>query len=433
MKKTNLAIFVLCIFTVLLAVSCQKPPSGPSDKTSAAVMKSTEEYNYLLDPVQISQTYSELNAITPDPVGVSEFLEQYNAYFKEPEISGKSDGKVIILDGKYPFKDEHKAKTAIIAKLNKDKTRLPGCIKADNLIGYMKFPGPQNIFDTIIEYVQATASEEEKQQMQRDLGMLSTFVNLQEDIFKWMGPEMGVLFYTAKDPAGESYLNSAFAISINDPKVAQEKLLGLVKKAGMFMGSMDPATIFETEQYKTFTIDKINKEILPMDALMPTDPGIGVTDMQAAIMYGEDWLFLSDDYGLKQLADATEQGGALGTASTIDLYFDLDKLNKNSGRYEKNMFDTLQDETNLTPEQMAELEKFKNRFEKLKLDKEFGKFILNVNINPEDISIHMETSAATLELIELFREWYTEMMKLEQAPIETDAPASTETPSETGE
>lgn len=404
MKLQHMFQLIIALFIMLATVSCETPPASDNSETSARMMP-TDEYNYLLESENLSQMFQKVT-------GIGEFDNEFaeiqsiidKSGYGAPVIKGKTDGERIILEVAFPVESGYEKKAQVLSKLASERIILSGRISPNRLIAYFKMPGPQSIVDTVQDYFDILIENGESptgkaNPMVQMYGMsMLGGVNLQEDVFSWMGDEMGCVLFVARDREDKDYISCAGALSIKDKKNASDRIYKLMGIAQHFMGSdVDTDEIITVRNYKSFEIHGLNMELLNSDSGFTDEFG----SMSPAILYTNDFIFLSNNENeLEQLADIYDPGGALDERAAFAAYVDLDALLKYSAVNRRLLADSLKKEYADSPEDFKEIEELFKLFDNLKISTELGKLKKVVKFTPNALVLRIEFTKASLELFE---------------------------------
>jgi hypothetical protein len=424
MKRLFFALFAL-IMAMTVFVSCGGPkPANDTDTKKG--MSPTEEYNYLLSPEGIEanlKSYMGSEELANEP-SVSEAITQMG--YSNPEVHGFSDGNLIKVEAVYPALPEKLAYAKLLSDIPVPSRTFDGYLKPEDIIGFIVLPGPQKIFDTASAYIDLNnQAKPEVEGESQGMGMLGKNYNpmtqatglamvagisLQDDLFSWMGTEMGMLFYIANDAKNVPYMNTAFALSTGNKATAVEKmhkLLGLLPK---YIGNPDISTILETTENNGLTVDLINLETLGMADYAQSMFG---EMKKIGILYTDDWVFFSDDYGINQLSSKLTKATATPAEGHINFRIGMNDFAKNSQRYQKDFIDQMRSEMYLDPEVQKLIEEKIAELQK-KLDSgDFGTSSLSVKFNPDGIKMTLNTTKVTIEFMNSVHDTITEIQKLE--------------------
>jgi len=422
-RTLSFAFALLAIMTAL--ISCADKNPTPTGKPQS-LMHPTDEYNYMLTPKYWNEQAADIAGMAQNTEAKIDLNATINkGGYGEPKIAGQTDGEKILLTGTYPVLKDKKDYSSIFSKLPNSKVGFSGRIPPDKLIAYVKLPGLQGIFDTVHDYYQLLIDKGETKSKSNPVTQLTGLlmmarVDIQEDVFSWMGPEIGLIMYKATDRDKEEYLNTAFVMSIKDKAKAQEKLAMLLKLAGGFEGQKPDKEWLKRETYKSYDMDLLDTTGVDLSRLgIPPDQGKSGENLPGGILYTDDYLFISDTYGLKQLADIYNPGGAPGDVSTMAAYIDWDALMKYSTRYQNDEVKKIRKQFEGKPENLAKFEENYNKFVKMSQGKTYGKSKVLVNVAQDGLKIDMETTKSVVELMNFINEWFKESMKTEEKPIET--------------
>ena len=418
--KTLIFVFVFLAITIAL-VSCTKKILEPKGKELPKAMQPTKEYDYMLTPKYWDEQFAQVSDVAKMGKVKTDFdtMLKQGGYDK-PKISGQTDGENILLSGKYPALKDEKDITEIFAKLPAGKAGFPGRIPSDKLIAYLKLPGLQPIVDTVHDYYQYIIDKGESTSQSNPVTqmiglMMMVNIDIQEDVFSWMGPEMGFIMYKAVDPDKKEYLNTAFAMSIKDKAKAGEKINKILNLTASFSGQKAKKEMLTREKYKSFDMDVLDTSALnlpPMGFMGEEKKAVG--KMNGGVLYTDDYIFISDTYGLKQLADIYNPGGAPGEASTMEAYVDWDASMKYSSRYQEESVNEMRKQLKDNPELLKKFEDSFNEFTKMSKEKALGKSKMLMKVNPDGFQIDIETTKSVIELVNFMNKTIMEMMKTEE-------------------
>lgn len=401
MKFQRVFQIIIAISVLFVLVSCggnsQLGDSGGSSK-----MTPTDEYNYLFES-------EHLNTIIKPMAGEFGF-ESIDSLFEiagygEADIKGKTDGTRVVLEVTFPVLKGFEEKAKLLSKLASDRISLSGRVRTDHLVGYIKAPGLQSLVDTVHDYYDILIENDESPTGNSNpltqafgLAMLSG-VNIEEDIFAWMGDEMGVLFFLANDKEEYEYVGGAFAISIKNKKTAMDKVYNLLKKAGKFSGmDFDIDEVLSVQKYKSFTMHVFNTG-LPKDA----SSEFGLDMSQPGILYANDFMFISNNvYNLEQLADNYDPGGAQDESAAFAASFDLDELLKHSAKSRREYSEDLKKQLAHSPEEFALANDLSDKFEKIVQDNTFGNVKKTVKFTPDSFIVRVEFNKSILLLHDFY-------------------------------
>ncbi len=391
------------LFILFIMVSCETQPQSEDSKASSR-MTSTDEYNYLLDCEHINKIL-KFAMLDSEFDSVQSLLKI--AGYGEPDIKGKTDGNRVILEATYPVLKGYEEKARVIANLASERISLSGCVRTDRLIGYFKMPGLQNMVDTAHDYIDILIENDEGP-MGKSNPMTQVFgicmvagLNLQEDVFSWMGNEMGCVLFKVKGKEDLEYVTSAFAVSINNKETAMDQiynLLGIAKKVSG--ADFDIDEILSVRNYKSFKMHVFDAESLNVDSME-----LGFNLSNPAILYTNDFMFISNSiYDLEQLADNYDPGGAQDERAVFNGYIDLDALLKYSAKGRRKYSEDLKKEFADSPELFAKASEYSDKLENIIQNNKFGKLKKIVKFTPNAIIVRIEFNKSALILYDFIVE-----------------------------
>ncbi len=423
MKLQHTLQLIIALFIMLATVSCETPPASDNSETSAR-MTPTDEYNYLLESEYLCQMLDNVAGIGEFEYELAEIQSIIGkSGYGEPVVKGKTDGERIILEAAFPVESGYEKKAKVLSKLASERIILSGRIKPDRLVGYFKTPGPQSILDTVHDYFDILIENDESPTGKANpmvqfygLAMMGG-ISIQEDVFSWMGDEMGCVLFVARDSEDEDYISCAGALSIKNKTNASDsiyKLMGIAQN--LFGSDVDVDEILKVRNYKSFEIHALNEELLDNYSEF-TDEFVS---MSPAILYTNDFIFLShNENELEQLADIYDPGGAQDERAAFASYIDLDALLKYSATNRRLFVDSLKKEFADSPDSFNKIDELFDKFEKLKENAVLGKLKKVVKFTPNAIVLRVEFTKTSLELFE-FSIALVSLFGTENEPTDSD-------------
>jgi hypothetical protein len=404
MKLQHTFQLIIALFIMLATVSCETPPASDNAETSARMMP-TDEYNYLLESEHLCQMLEKVAVIGEFDYEYAELQSILGkSGYGEPVIKGKTDGERIVLEAAFPVESGYEKKAKVLSKLASDRIILSGRINPDRLVGYFKMPGPQSILDTVHDYIDILIENDEgptgkaNPMVQIYGACMLGGVSLQEDVFSWMGDEMGCVLFVARDSEDKDYISCAGALSIKNKKNANDKIYKLMGIVQNFTGSdVDIDEILTVRNYKSFEIHGLNMELLGGYPEFADEFG----SISPAILYTNDFIFISNNENeLEQLADIYDPGGAQDERAAFAAQIDLDALLKYSATNRRLFIDSLKKEYADSPDDFRKIDELFDKFENLKQNTELGKLKKVVKFTPNAIVLRIEFTKTSLELFE---------------------------------
>lgn len=430
MKRLFFALIAL-IMTMTILVSCGGPKPDSTTTDTKKGMSPTEEYNYLLSPEGIEANLNSYMG-AEGMIGESSVQDSITKMgYSNPEIHGFSDGNLIKVEAVYPALPEKLAYSKLLSDIPVPARTFDGYLKPEDIIGFVVLPGLQNMFDTASSYIDLDneakpATEDGSQGMLEKnynplkqasgLAMMAG-INVQEDLFSWMGTEMGLLFYIATDAQNAQYMNSAFAISTSNKATATEKMHKVLGLLPRFIGIADISTILETTENNGFIVDLINLEPLNSAGMGDLSQGMFGDIKKIGILYTDDWVFFSDDYGINQLSSKLIKATAKPAEGHFNLRISTNDFAKNSQKYQKEFMDQMQSDMSIDPEIQKIIQQKIDELQK-KLDSgDFGTSAVTVKFNPDSINITLNTTKPTIEFMNSVHDTIIEIQKLEDSKM----------------
>jgi len=424
MKMIYLPIIAIVLFSIFSCTGGNNSKQ-PSD---ANPMKPTDEYNYLLLPATWNEWASNIRTALGEepskPVDSADVLEKVG--LGEPEIKGLSDGEKILLEATYPVLGKEKDYEKILSRLPGGKMGFPGRIPTDNLILYLKSPGVEGLTDAVHDVFENLTEKGENPFGKRNpvtvaMGSLMVMqIDYKEDIFSWMGPEMGLVMYRAIAPDKSEYANTAFVMSIEDKEKASEKIAKLLKIAQGTLRLDKSKELLSRESYKTFIIDTFDvpagfaSSYLIPNWIIPSD-----REFKAGILYTDDYLFVSDLHGLEQLADMYDPGGAQVEEANFADFIDIDDFILLTSLNRESAVNDIRESLKESPEQLAKFDEYYGHFQNMIKEKKIGRVKLILKFQESNLQLKLELTKSTIDLVNFLSEWLFETAKASNEIVET--------------
>jgi hypothetical protein len=302
----------------------------------------------------------------------------------------------------------------------------PGRIPSDRLVAYVKLPGVESYMDCVHDIFKLLIDKGESPTGKYNpitafMGyLMMAQIDYKEDLFSWMGSEMGFLMYKAVLGKKDEYVNTAFVMSINDKTKTADKISKLMKLVQGAVGGDKSKEILTREAYKTFVIDTFEVPVENIPSMgLPKDIITTEKSLKIGILYTDEYLFISDVYGLKQLTDIYDPGGAQVDAANAAAYIDLDKIIPLSAIYQKSYYEKLRKTLVDQPEKSKKFEEYFARFQNMLKEDNFGEVKLILKFNEKDLSVRLELTKSAIDLMNFMSEWLKETMTADSKLYET--------------